>query len=64
MEHILHVQPEGYEKSHNEVGSKSPSQPSPWVGLELTTFQFCVLRITPLFQPPHIKNRKNKKNNI
>ena len=64
MEHILHVQPEGYQEPHNEVVSQSPSQPSPLVGFELTTFQFCVLPVTSLCQPPHMKNRKNKKNNI
>ena len=41
MEHTLHVQPEGYLELH-EVGSQSPSRPSPLVGFKLRTFQFCV----------------------
>ena len=64
VEHTLHVQHEGYLKPHNEVGSKSPSWLSPSLGFELTTFQFCLLCAIPPFQPPHIKNKKNKKNNI
>ena len=64
MEHTLHVQPEGYLEPHNEVGSQSPSQPSPSVRFELKTFQFCVLCGIPIGQPPHIKSKKNKKNNI
>ena len=59
MEHTLHVQPEGCLEPHNEVGSQSPSQPSPLVVFEMRTFQFCVLCAIPLCQPPHMKNKKN-----
>ena len=59
VEHTLHVQPEGYQEPHNEIGSQNPSQPSPSVGFELRTLKFCVLRVMPLCQAPHIKNKKS-----
>ena len=64
VEHTLQVQPEGYLEPHNDVGSQSPFRPSSSVGFELRTFQFCMLCAIPMCQPPHIKNKKNKKNNI
>ena len=61
-EHTLHIQCESYLETHDEVRSQSPSQPSLLVELKLSTFQFGVLRAIPLCQPPHIKNKKIKKN--
>ena len=58
VEYTLHVQPECYLEFH-EVRSQSPSRPSPVVGFELRTFQFCVLCAILLYQPPHMKNKKN-----
>ena len=63
VEHNLHVQPEGYQETHNEVGSQSSFQPSPLVGFELRTFKFCVLRAIPLCHALYMKNKKNKKSN-
>ena len=58
VEHTLHVQPEGYMEIH-EVASQSWPQPSPSLGFELRTFQFCVLCAIPLCQPSHMKHKKN-----
>ena len=30
VEHTLHVQPEGYQEPHNNVGSQRPSWPAHW----------------------------------
>ena len=57
VEHTLYIEPEGYEELHNEVGSQSPTQHSTLVGFELTTFQFCMLRVILLSQPSHMKNK-------
>ena len=57
VEHTLDIEPEGYEELHNEVGSQSPTQHSTLVGFELTTFQFCMLRVILLSQPSHKKNK-------
>ena len=57
VEHTLHVQPEGYQESHNEVVSQRPSRPSPSARFELRTFKFCVLRAMVRYQASHIKNK-------
>ena len=41
-----------------------PSCPSPPVGFELRIFQVCVLPVILLDQPPHMKNKKNKKKHM
>ena len=57
--HTLHFQPEGYLDPHSKFGSQSASRPSPSVGFELRTFQFCVPSAISLCQPFYIKNKKN-----
>ena len=60
MEHILHTQPEGYHEPHKEIGSQSPSRPSPLLGPETSTFQLHVLHAIPLCQLPQMKKNKRK----
>ena len=59
VEHILHVQPEGYLEPHDGVGSQNPSILAHWWDSNGEPFN-SVCCVIPLCQPPHMKNKKNK----
>ena len=48
----------------SQWGSQISSCPSPSVGFKLRIFQIFVLPVIPLGQPPRMKKKDNKKNNI